>query len=298
MTPATWGISGPTFLIAYLTAVLAVAIMAAVHRRMISSGRPEDVHRLGPQQIAYLAGSDKLAVYTALGGLRAAGAIGTGPDKTLLQTGPMPAGGTPLDSAVYNAAGQRIRAREVTADQWVAAAVAQLRDGLEAQGLATTAAQRRIMRLWAIPGLALVVLGIARLVAGIQNDRPVLLLLPSIAFAIIVTVVMFAKASAVPTAAATKGIATIRKQSQYLSPRQSPAYATYGASGAAMGVALFGAASLYAMDPAFAADAEIQRITSGTSASSWANPGGTSSCSGGSSSCGGGGGCGGGGCGG
>jgi uncharacterized protein (TIGR04222 family) len=282
MTPDTWGISGPTFLICYLSAIVLVVIAAAVHRRTISAGRPGDVDRLGPQPIAYLAGRDKLVVYTALAGLRAAGAICSGPDKTLLQTGPMPAGGTALDTAVYNAAGRRIRARDVAGDQWVAAAIADLRAGLETRGLATTAAQRRTMRLWVVPGLALIALGVARLVAGVRNDRPV-------GF---VTVMVFSKASGVPTAAATKGVATLRKQSQYLSPRQSPAYATYGASGAAMGVALFGAASLYAMDPAFAAEAGIQQA----SASGWASSGG-SSC-GGASSCGGGGGCGGGGCGG
>jgi uncharacterized protein (TIGR04222 family) len=292
MTPDTWGISGPTFLICYLSAIVLVVIAAAVHRRTRSAGRPGDVDRLGPQPIAYLAGRDKLVVYTALAGLRAAGAIGSGPDKTLLQTGPMPAGGTALDTAVYNAAGRRIRARDVAGDQWVAAAIAELRDGLETRGLATTAAQRRTMRLWVVPGLALIALGVARLVAGVRNDRPVGFLVPSIIVAIVVTVMVFSKASGVPTAAATKGVATLRKQSQYLSPRQSPAYATYGASGAAMGVALFGAASLYAMDPAFAAEAGIQQA----SASGWASSGG-SSC-GGASSCGGGGGCGGGGCGG
>ena len=297
MTPDTWGIPGPTFLIAYLIAVLAVSILAAVHRRMISAGRADHVNQLGPQQIAYLAGRDKLAICAALAGLRAAGAIGTGPDKTLLQTGPMPAGGTLLDSAVYNAAGQRIRARELTGDQWVVAAVAQLRDGLEAEGLAISAAQRRTMRLWVIPVAALVVLGIVRLIAGLSNGHPVGYLVLVILLATVLTVVMFAKASRVPTVAATKGIATIRRQSEYLSPRQSPAYATYGASGAALGVALFGAASLSAMDPAFAADAEIQQLSAGIPATSWATGGG-SSCSGsssggGGSSCGGGGGCGG-----
>jgi len=294
MTPDTWGIPGPAFLLYYLAAIVVVAIVAAVHRRMISAGQPGDVDRLGPQQIAYLTGRGRLAVYTALGGLRAADAIGTDPDKTLLQTGPLPAGATPLDTAVYHVAGQRIRARDVVGDQWVTAAIDQLRDGLETQGLATTAAQRRTMRLWVLPGLGLVVLGIARLVAGIRNGHAVGLLVPSIVVAIIVTVVLFATASRLPTAAAAKGIATIRRQSQYLSPRQSPAYATYGASGAAMGVALFGAASLYAMDPAFAAEAEIQRASTGA----WAGGGASSSCGGGGGSCGGGGGCGGGGCGG
>jgi uncharacterized protein (TIGR04222 family) len=300
MTPATWGIPGPTFLIAYLGAIIVVAILAAVHRRIISAGRADDVNRLGAQEIAYLTGRDRLAVYTAIGGLRASGAIGSGPDKTLLQTGPMPTGVTPLDTAVYNAAGRRIPAREVVTDTWVQSAVDELRQRLEEKGLATTAAQRRIARLWLLPAVALILLGIARLVAGIRNDHPVGFLVPSIFFAVIMAVTVLVRASRVTTAAATKGVAAIRRQSMYLSPRQSPSYATYGATGAAMGVALFGASSLYAMDPAFAADAEIQRVN----AAGWSagTSGGGGSC-GSSSSCGGssgggGGGCGGGGCGG
>jgi len=285
MTPDTWGIPGPTFLICYLGAIIAVSILALVHRRIIAAGRATELNRLEPQQVAYLSGRDQLAVYTALGGLRAADVIGTGPDKTLLQTGPLPSGATPLDTAVYNAAGRHIRAREVDRDQWVVRALQQLREGLETQGLAITAAQRRTARRWAIPAAALVVLGAARVVDGIQNDRPVGFLILSIFLAIILGVLTFAKASAVPTRAATRAIAGLRKQNQYLSPRQSPSYATYGASGAAMGVALFGAASLYSMDPAFAAEAEIQRANA---AGNWT--GSSASCGGGSaagSSCGG-----------
>jgi uncharacterized protein (TIGR04222 family) len=293
----TWGIPGPTFLIYFVGAVLAVSILSALHRRVLFAGRSgADVARLGPQQIAYLNGRDRLAVYTALGGLRAAGAIGSGPDKTLMQTGPLPSGVTPLDTAVYNAAGRRMRAREVNADQWVAAANAQLREGLEASGLAVTAGQRRTARLWALAGLALIIVGIARFVAGVNNDKPVGFLFPAVFFAIIVTILALTKASAIQTRTATKGLNELRERHLYLNPRQSPSYATYGAAGAAMGVALFGAASLYAMDPAFAAEAEIQRISASGGASSWSgDSGSSSSCSSGSSCGGGGGGCGGGG---
>jgi hypothetical protein len=65
-----------------------------------------------------------------------------------------------------------------------------------------------------------------------------------------------------------------------------------------MGVALFGASTLFLLDPAFAAEAEIHRATSGGAGGDGGSSGSAgSSCSGGSS-CGGGGGCGGGGCGG
>ena len=297
----TWGIPGPTFLMYYGGALVALLILAALHRRVLFAGTAgTHVDRLSPQQVAYLNGGDRLAVYASLGGLRGAGAIGSGTDKTLYQSGPMPSGVTPLDTAVYNAAGRRIRARDVDTDQWVVSALDQLRDGLESNGLAVTPAKVQAARLWAFAGIALTAVGVARFVAGLNNNKPVVFLAPLIIIAIVISI-RLARKNQLATRAATKGLTTLRRQHDYLSPRQSPSYATYGASGAAMGVALFGAASLYTMDPAFAADAEIQRINASGAGSSSFDSGGSSSssCSSGSSSCssgsscGGGGGCGG-----
>jgi uncharacterized protein (TIGR04222 family) len=288
----TWGIPGPTFLAYYLGGIVAVAIIAALHRRVLFRGRPDArVDNLGPQQVAYLNGGDRLAIYAALGGLRAAGAIGTGPERTLAQAGHLPPGATALDTAVHNAAGRGLKARDLPGDHWVASALTQLRDGLEADGLAIGGTALREARLWAIGGAAIVLLGVARLIAGANNGKPVGLLLPCIVLAILVTVPMLKKKGRYATRAAIKAMRGLRTQHAYLSPKESPAYATYGATGAAMGVALFGAASLYEMDPAFAADAEIQRAAAASGTA------GGGSCGGGSS-CGGGGGCGGGGCGG
>ena len=298
MTPDTWGISGPTFLMLYLGAVVAAAILAAIHRHTLFAGDTgTDVDRLSPQQVAYLNGRERQAIYTALGGLRAAGAIDSGPDRTLAQTGPLPSGVTPLDTAVYSAAGRRIRVRDLGSDPWVTAAVDQLRERLENAGLARTAAQRRTARLWAIAGTTLVGIGIARLVAGIGNGKPVGFLVPSVVLAVFVTIAMLVTPSGTATRAATRGMAELRRRHQYLSPGQSPSYATYGAAAAAMGVALYGAASLYDMDPVFAAGADTVRAKA---ANGWAGAdgGGTSCGGGGGTSCGGGGGCGGGGCGG
>ncbi|MEU4222212.1 TIGR04222 domain-containing membrane protein [Actinoplanes sp. NPDC026623] len=301
----TWGITGPSFLIIYLGAVVTVAILAAIHRRILFAGnRSSHIERLGPQQIAYLNGGDRLAVYAALGGLRSAGAIAGGSDKTLNQSGPLPADATPLDSAIYNAAGRRIRSRDITGDQWVVAALRQLREGLEAQGLAVPPAQVKTARLWALAGAALVLLGVARLIDGIQNERPVVFLVGAVGIAVLVSISILRNTRRRATRVADKGMTALRTRHDYLSPRQSPSYATYGASGAAMGVALFGTASLYTMDPAFAAEAEVQRThafgDAGASSYSSGSSCGTSSssCGGGGSSCGGGGGCGGGGCGG
>jgi uncharacterized protein (TIGR04222 family) len=294
----TWGISGPAFLVLYSAMIVAVLILSAIHRRILFAGdRTASVDRLGPQQVAYLNGGDRLAVYAALGGLRGAGAIAGGPGKTLYQAGPLPAGVTPLDSAIYNAAGRRIRARDLTGDEWVGAAVRQLREGLEAQGLAVAPATLKVARLWALVAAAMVLLGVGRFVDGLQNDKPVTYLVIAIIVGIFVTIGLMTRKRRA-TRAADKGLAALRKQHAYLSPGQSPSYATYGATGAAMGVALYGTAALYTMDPAFAAEADIQRINSSGGTSGGGDSGSSSSCSGGSSCGGGGGGCGGGGCGG
>jgi uncharacterized protein (TIGR04222 family) len=298
----TWGISGPTFLVFFISALIGVVVLSAIHRRILFAGRSGgDAARLHPQQVAYLTGRDRLAVYASLGGLRAAGAIGSGPDRTLTQTGPLPTGATPLDVAIYNAAGRRIRARDVNTDQWVTGAVRQLREGLEADGFAVAPGQRRTARVWALVAVVVLVAGAARLVDGMQNDRPVFFLFPLVFVAAVTAVLVYARANVAQTHAAARALRELRVRHLHLSPRHSPSYATYGSSDAAMGVALFGTASLFASDPAFAADAEVQRVNaSGGGDGGSSSSGGGGSCGGGSS-CGGGGGgggCGGGGCGG
>lgn len=288
----TWGISGPVFIGLYAATIVAVLVLAGIHRvAMFRGRRTTGYEHVGPQQAAYLNGGEQLAVYSSLGALRRAGAIGIHPDKTLAPTGPMPPGVTPLDQAVYNAAGKRILARTLRADQWVASALTQLREGLERDGLAVSPAQRKVARTWALVMAAVVGLGVLRLLAGVANDRPVGFLFVALVFAFLATLVLLK----VPfrTRAGTAALASLRRENAHLAPRQSPAYATYGAAAAGMGVALFGAASLYALDPSFAAEAEVQRNLA--SGSSGGDGGATSGCSGGSSCGGGGGGCGGGG---
>jgi uncharacterized protein (TIGR04222 family) len=299
---ATWGVPGPAFLVFYLTVALTVLVLATLHRRALFAGTESARSlSLGPQQAAYLNGGQRLAVYTALGGLRAAAAIGTA-GKALVQTSAMPAGITPLDAAIYNAAGRQARVTALPQDSWVISAITSLREGLEAAGLATTAGQRRTVRLWALAGFALVALGVLRVIAGIAGDRPVGFLIPCVIAVLLMSFFLLSRAQ-VRTRAGAAALADLTSRHAYLAPSSSPSYATYGASGAAMGVALYGTTTLYAMDPAFAAEAEIHRSVAGSSTGSGStcsssscssSSSGSSSCSSSSgSSCGGGGGCGG-----
>ncbi|MEV4466740.1 TIGR04222 domain-containing membrane protein [Micromonospora echinofusca] len=295
----TWGISGPTFLRVYLLVAVVIVVGTLVHRLAVLAG-PSVGHvgQLGPQQVAYLNGGQQLAIWASVGALRSSGAIGVRPDRRLTTGGPLPAGITPLDQAIHFAAGRNATTRQLARDEWVVRALDQLRASLEQRGLALAPARRSALRLGAFLLTALLLVGVARIVAGLVNDRPVGWLVLSQIPLIVVAVLLHR----VPwrTHAATRALRDLRRQHTYLAPASGPAYATYGAAGAAMGVALFGTASLYAMDPGFASQAEIQRqaITgTGASSSGGGGCGGGSSCSGGSS-CGGGGGCGGGGCGG
>ena len=294
----TWGIPGPTFLAYFIGATVAVAVLSAIHRKILFRGdRTARVDDLGAQQVAYLNGGDRLAVYAALGGMRAAGLIGTGPGHTLVQTGPLPGGVTPLDAAIHNAAGRQVRSRAVLEDQWVRSALDQLRDGLERRGLVVSRSAVRTARMWGLAAGALLVVGVLRLIAGTQNDKPVGFLIPLLFASLVVLIVVARRGGRHATAAAAKGLRDLRQRHDHLAPANAPAYATYGASGAAMGVALFGASTLFTMDPAFAAEAEIQRIaaTGGGTSSSYSCSSGSSSCSSSSSSCSGGSSCGGGG---
>ncbi|MEU4644071.1 TIGR04222 domain-containing membrane protein [Micromonospora sp. NPDC023814] len=286
----TWGIPGHVFLWVYLLAAAVVVVGAIVHRVRVLAGPPAgDVGQLGPQQVAYLNGGEQLAIWASLGGLRGSGAIGVRPDRRLTTGGPMPAGTTPLDQAIHLAAGRHATTRELRRDEWVRRALDQLRTSLEQRGLALTQARRAALRLWSFLLTLLLAVGVFRIIAGLSNDRPVGWLVLSQIPLIVVSVLLHR----VPwrTRAATRALRGLRQQHTYLAPASTPAYATYGAAGAAMGVALFGTASLWAMDPGFAEQAEIQRQAA-------SGAGGSSGCGGGSSCGGGGGGGGGGGCGG
>jgi uncharacterized protein (TIGR04222 family) len=297
----TWGISGPAFLAGYLTVAALVVVGSAIHRAWLFNGRrPSGFDQLGPQQAAYLNGGVRLAVYSAIGALRSVGAIGADRRRLLRATGPLPAGATPLDQAVHHAAGRGVRTRDLSQDHWVATALGQLRQDLEQRGLALDADQRRAARFGPALLFLLLFVGGLRLLAGLRNDQPVGFLVLSL---IVLTVIFVVQAARVPyrTRAGRTALRNLRAHYRYLTPSAAPAYATYGAPATAMGVALFGAATLWAVDPTFADEAEIQRQAAGSGSSGSSCGSGDSSggdSGGGGSSCGGGGGCGGGGCGG
>jgi uncharacterized protein (TIGR04222 family) len=293
----TWGIPGPAFVVYFIIAMIVLSVAASVHRKSLFKGREDTpLASLDGERVAYLNDGEKRAVYTSLTKLTAAGAVTGGQgDRKPRQAGPLPAGATPLDVAVYNAAGREVHIRNLHTDQWVVDALAGLRRQLEDAGLAVSENTMRIARLWFYAGVAMAVLLVARFFAGVANDKPVGFLL-FCAVAVVVGLTFLWPGKRIATDAGKALTSEIRYQNRHLNPTQKPSYATYGAAGAAMGVAIFGVASLWDVDPAFASEMEIEKmntpLSTGGSSSSCSSGGGDS----GGSSCGGG--CGGGGCGG
>ena len=293
----TWGMAGPTFLKIYLVLVVAaVAVTLVLRARALRGGADATNATPTSVEVAYLNRGEGLALHTAVAGLRAAGAVDAGPSGTLVATGRFPAGGGDLDYAVHAALATPATLAAVRGDPGVGNALNRLRDRLTDSGLLVSAERGRAARAAAVALFVVFGLGVTRLVAGIAGHKAVGYLV----LADLATLVLCLVLVRVPrlTAAGKALLARLRSANAHLEPKLAPSWATYGPAGAMMGVALYGVASVWASDPAFATQAGIPPVASG--GGGWSSPGsgcGTaSSCSGGSSC--GGGGCGGGGCGG
>lgn len=284
----TWGISGPAFIGIYLAATVACLFLTLLLRRWVSQAGPMQ-RELHPYEVAYLIGGPRHAVATAVAGLRADGAIECVGNRELRASDRPRTMRTPLDSAIYETlrAGMVTDTRSLEHTPEVRRGTDDLANRLIAAGLAAGPRQRRNYRRAALPMVAVLVLGIVRLLAGAANGHSVGMLI-GILFVVVILTVRLVKAPRT-TGAGTKAVRSVRSRSSHLNPSMSPAWATYGAVGAALGVALFGIAAMRSIDPAFAEAAAMQQQLAAASAGGRGSGG--SSCGG--SSCGGGG-CGGG----
>jgi uncharacterized protein (TIGR04222 family) len=291
----TWGISGPTFLWIYALIAVLTAVGVVIWRRQYTSGPRGTTRReLTPTEAAYINGAAKLAVYSAFAALRAAGAVAV-VNGHLEQSGPMPMDAPELDRAVYAAAGRRPTPSSVQTDSGVVAVLERVERGLAEEGYILRPEQQKQARKGWRAEFAVFVFGAVRACAGVANHKSIGFLI-LLMFGVGVTTLFLA---VVPrqTSAGKALIASMRQGAAHLRPNQSPSWATYGPVGAALGVGLFGSAAFWAADPAFAAEAQIQRnIASSGYNGSDAGGGDAGSSCGGGGGCGGG--CGGGGCGG
>ncbi|MDQ2709207.1 MAG: TIGR04222 domain-containing membrane protein, partial [Actinomycetota bacterium] len=250
----TWGISGPTFVVIYLLlagSLLAVAVLA---RRAVPAepGRqPAAGWDADPERVAYLNNGPALALTAALSALHVDGLV-TATGGTVQYVGEAGAAGrSELQRAILSSTFRPVGRGSLAEQTTVRTALDSIRADLEERGLLLNADQRRRIRRWGYPMLAVFALGFTRLWSGLFGGKAVGLL------ALLLVVVAFAIGwlfMKVPTRSALgeTELARLHEQHQHLSPSMRPDWVANGALAAGMGVAVFGADALWAADPAFA----------------------------------------------
>ncbi|GAA2406821.1 hypothetical protein GCM10010191_13710 [Actinomadura vinacea] len=275
---------------------------AVAHRRLrVGSAPTRDLH---PYELAYLDGGGRHAITAALISLRGLGALDAYATGRIQLTGRIPAARTPLDGAILGSLrGARMPSvAAVAADPHVRSAIAQLRDGLAAQGALMGTWERQVARLTPWPARIWLLIWFITGWDDVTGAdavwyRAMLLVFSCVALAAVSFTVGGGNER---TRAGERALEEARVRHAHLDPRSRPAYE---GDAAPMGVALFGTAALMAIDPVFAQTVGLGRflaMAGSSSATASSGSGGPATCSSSASvcssgGCGGGGSCGGGG---
>lgn len=293
LSAPTWGVEGPQFLASYASALLVFLAVAIALRRWATRADTEPAGRLPTAaEAALILGGRAQAVFAAVAALKAGGAVGNAGRGVLGVTGSLPSDASRLDTAVYDAIRQGTSVSRLPGDPSLVTALDEVEASATRAGWLLPAQRRSAVRTGGFVLAALAAFGAVRTVAGFLNQQPSLFILLLTILTAVLAVVFLVKVPRV-SRAGLAAVQQLRSRNTHLHPRHRPSWSVYGATGAALSVALWGLSAWWVADAAFAAAAGLPRAGStrdygGTLVS---DPG---NCSGGSD----GGGCSGGGCGG
>ncbi|HEX4361302.1 MAG TPA: TIGR04222 domain-containing membrane protein [Pseudonocardia sp.] len=211
-----------------------------------------------PYLIALLNGGPKLAVLAGQSALRAHGLLGEGPRVPEAAARAIPAARPkwPLELAILSATDLPVPYSRLQSDPAVVGALRALLDELVQHRLLVSEQRRDRLRLWGLALFGLFALGVWRLVDGIGNGHPVGFLVPPMLLAGAGTALWYLRLPR-RTPSGDAALARLRREYAYLVPSMCPGWAASGPAAAALGVAVFGVAAIWAADPAFAAELEI-----------------------------------------
>lgn len=249
-----WGVSGPLFLLDYVTAVAAaLAIALAVREltgRRARGGRPDTV------ELAYLTDRAGLACQVGVAVLRRAGVAQLGELGTLSVDGPPPPRSAALVRALHAALRRPQTWAATLADPHVSRALRRLVGRLVRDGWLLTRAQRRRIALGTLPLFAVAAVGLTRLVDSAVEGRA------AGGPASVAGLLLCCLATAlggwwlceVPEtgAAARRLLRRMRRAHADLDPERRPAWSERGDDELLTAMALFGPRPLLAVDPRFA----------------------------------------------
>ncbi|TSD50081.1 TIGR04222 domain-containing membrane protein [Rhodococcus sp. KBS0724] len=294
----TWGIPSQTFLQWYLVAA-AVAVGLSLYSRILARRSPTVVDAvrapLTPPEVGALT-SDYQAVLASMAILRSADMI-TSAGKARRELNQ--ADKSRLDwftRTLHERLGRgKVPLRQVRLLGRMNIALAQLRTSLINAGYLQRPQHGVAARLRTAPLVAVIGIGVVRLIFGLAGGKPVgFLLLTIIALAALIPLLRINRRL---TALGESELRRLKHENSYLSPKLRPSFTSYGPSLAGLSAALFGSGALVLIDPALAgavaAGAAYSPGGAGGSHSCGSSSSSDGGSGGGSSSCGGGGGCGG-----
>ncbi len=289
---ATWGISGPTFIMWYVG--LAMAVIAVVlWRRRLGRGKARRPQRKSLTAVeAGMLRSPELAVAAGLTSLLVTGSVGHNGHGALRLDGAPPPQASPLELALHQAVRENWSRDSLIRHPAVTAALTALEQQLVADGFLRSRRHLTVARrgaLWLLPVLAL---GVVRAAAGLSNGRPIGFLVITMAAVTVVFMVLLLKPPRRPTERGDLVLPWMRKKTPHLRPGRSPALHSYGPAAAGVAVALYGAAVLRDASPGFAAAVSAPGFGAAAGGGSAGGYSGGAGCGGGGGG-GGGGGCGG-----
>ncbi|SHG11130.1 TIGR04222 domain-containing membrane protein [Streptoalloteichus hindustanus] len=284
-----WGLSGPEFLLVYVVALglAAVWLVAARHRMRVADGRPRT---LSSEELAYLAGGPSRLADLAVGRLVTSGALRVSRGGGLRATGVPASWVIDADLLSLVAVGRALTVSQLRAAARTLPAVEEIERRLVASGAVVDPEHARAGATRAVLPAALVgVVGVLRLVNGIELNRPVLWLSLLLALTALVVVLGLVRPHPLRTTFGDQLVATARARR----------YSQVPTAELPMMLALVG---ITAMPPgperAALLSGERSSSDGGGGSSASGGDGGSGGGSDGGSGGGGGGGCGGGGCGG
>jgi uncharacterized protein (TIGR04222 family) len=260
--PGTWGISDPTFLLAYLVIAAAVWVAGARSRRALAetgADRAGGDLAAHPHDVAHLNGGPELAVYSALARMHVAGTITTAGRGSVQAAGRPEPGTDALERAIHLTAAGPVPRHRLQFHRPVGTALRDTEARLLATGLLLPTEQRRRIRAVGWWMVAVAGLGLVRLLAGIAEARPVGFLVVALVGATAVGAVQLARAPR-RSRSGDELLDRLRREHHALDPAMRPDWAVYGPAGAALGVGVFGMGALWTADPAFADELAAQKV--------------------------------------
>ncbi|PBC43660.1 TIGR04222 domain-containing membrane protein [Rhodococcus sp. ACPA4] len=289
----TWGIPSQTFLQWYLVAA-AVAVGLSLYSRTAARRSPtvvDAVRRpLTPPEVGALT-SDYQAILASMAILRSADLITTAGKAARVLTKEDKGRLDWFTRTLHKRLGSgTVPLRQVRLLGRMNVALAQLRTGLIDGGYLQRPQQGVDALLRTTPLVAVIGLGVVRLIFGVAGGKPVGFLLLTIV--VLAALIPLLRINRRRTALGESELRRLKHENSYLSPKLRPSFTSYGPSLAGLSAALFGSGALVLVDPALAgAVAAGAAYSPGGGGSSSHSCGSFSGSDGGgsSSSCGGGG---------